>query len=384
MDAILDCYKAGRRAYPVFTAHLKDEAVTLAKVQAKKVRLFAGAPVDWSLVVRMYLLSFVKLLQDNKYAFEAAPGTCCQSTEWHRIYEHLTEFSSTNMINGDFGSFDKYMFSQFISNAFRVIIKLHEEAGWDEEECLILQGIGMDISFHVCNMKGDLVEFFGTNPSGHPLTVIVNSIVNCLYMRYVFYILYMRSEQLDHYTLQTQEEIHSFLQLRFSEFVKLMTYGDDNIMGVHPDAPWYNHTAIQNCLAEIGVVYTMAEKDAESVPYIPIKECSFLKRKWRFDKDVNAYLCPIEEDSIIRSTTVWVPSSTIDEYAQMVAVCSSACGEYFFYGKEKFNEKRNFYMKLLANEPYCYYVRDTTLPTWEQLKMRFWNNSEWLPDIDEE
>lgn len=47
----------------------------------------------------------------------------------------------------------------------------------------------------------------------------------------------------------------------FKKHVKLMTLGDDNIMGT--DLPGFNHTAIAAVLARKGVPYTMADKEAE-------------------------------------------------------------------------------------------------------------------------
>jgi hypothetical protein len=119
----------------------------------------------------------------------------------------------------------------------------------------------------------------------------------------------------------------------------------------------------------------MADKESESVPYIHIDDVSFLKRKWRFDMDVGAYLCPLEEDSIRKSLMCWLPSKTIDQHAQMVAVMQSAAREYFWYGREKFEYERKFLMSLASQEPYCHYVTDSTFPTWQELKDQFWGQS---------
>jgi len=81
--------------------------------------------------------------------------------------------------------------------------------------------IGYDTAFPVVNVNGDLVEFFGTNPSGHPLTVIVNSIVNSLYMRYAYCLINPQGKNCRH----------------FKKNVNLMTYGDDNAMGVSRAVP---------------------------------------------------------------------------------------------------------------------------------------------------
>jgi hypothetical protein len=75
VDDIILTYKSGRQAHPHFCAHLKDEPVSFKKAKIGKTRVFTGATFDWTIVVRKYLLSFTRLLQNNRLAFEAAPGT---------------------------------------------------------------------------------------------------------------------------------------------------------------------------------------------------------------------------------------------------------------------------------------------------------------------
>jgi len=215
--------------------------------------------------------------------------------------------------------------------------------------------LGYDVSFPVCNFSGDVIEFYGTNPSGHPLTVIVNSLVNSLYMRYAFSLLNPAGRTCTN----------------FKQVVALLTYGDDNIMGVSAQAGWFNHTAIQKAMAVIGVEYTMADKGAESVPYINIAICSFLKRSWRYEAELGMYTCPLEIESIHKSLTVWVPSKTVTKYKQMVDVITSANNEFFFHGRELFEKRRTFFSRVLAMEPYSLYVGESTLPSWDTLIERF-------------
>jgi hypothetical protein len=354
VEKIEALYAEGKRCYPVFTAHLKDEPTAQAKILAKKTRVFTGAPVDWSIVVRSRLLPFIRLLQKNKFVFEAGPGTVCQSMEWTKVHTYLTAFGENRIIAGDYGKFDKRMIADFILAAYKIIGDVYKAAGFSDEEVREIACIGEDTAFPLVNMNGDLMEFFGTNPSGHPLTVIVNSLVNSLYMRYCYV------------QLNPDRECCSF-----KENVHLFTYGDDNIMGVKQGIDWFNHTGIQAELAAIGVEYTMADKESASVPFVNIRDVQFLKRSWRFDEDVGAFLCPLELTSIHKSLTAWVPSSSIDEYAQMVAVISSANSEFFFYGRETFERHHAFFRGILEAEPYASYVNASTLPTWAELVERF-------------
>jgi len=310
-------------------------------------------------VVRKNLLSFIRLLQKNKFVFEAGPGTVTQSSEWGMIYKYLTAFGTDQIVAGDYGKFDKRMIADFILAAYEIIVNVHRAAGFTEEQCRTIMCIGEDTAFPVTNVNGDLVEFFGTNPSGHPLTVIINSLVNSLYMRYCYI------------SLNPQKEV-----LTFKNNVRLFTYGDDNIMGVNPVASWFNHTAIQNQLQLIGVEYTMADKESESVPFINISNVSFLKRQWRWNDDINNWAAPLEEASIIKSLTMWVPSKTVDKYKQMVDVISSANSEFFFHGREIFELQHLKFKQVLEREPYTFYVNESTLPTYDMLVQRFLKASE--------
>lgn len=359
VDKIEAAYRDNSRAHPVFVAHLKDEATALEKCAIGKTRVFTGAPADWSVVVRIYLLPFVKMLQEDTFLFEACPGTACQSDEWGRMYRHLTQFGENKIVAGDYSAFDKRMPAAFILAAFDIMAGVAQEAGWPEEDVRVIRCIGTDTAFPLTNMNGDLVEFYGTNPSGHPLTVVVNSLVNSLYMRYAYSVLNPNGGVAD-----------------FKDKVALLTYGDDNIMGVSDEAPWFNHTAIQEELARIGVVYTMADKESESVPYLPISECSFLKRTWRWEPALQDYACPLEIDSIHKSLTMWLPSETVCPEEQLVAVIASANSEMFFHGRELFEHYRHFFQDIVSREPYSHYVTDSTLPTWETLVERWVKASE--------
>jgi hypothetical protein len=351
-------YIQGDTVNPVFKAHLKDEAVSFAKAKRGKTRIFTGSPVDWSVVVRKYTMTFVKLLQEHKFVFESAPGTICQSVEWTHIHEYLTQFGSDRLIAGDFKAFDKKMSCALMQEAFRVIMEISKASGnFDEDDLRVLQGISWDTSFPLVDFNGDLVRFYGSNPSGHPLTVIINGLCNSLYMRYCYYL------------LNPKKEVESF-----RKNVALMTYGDDNAMNVSPRIDFYTHTAIQGEFAKFGITYTMADKEAQSVPFISMEDCSFLKRKWRFNTTTCAFDAPLDEESIEKSLTVWVRSKNVLPQEQAVDIVSSALREYFFYGREKFEEKRNLFQQMLYDLDLTLYMKESTLPTYDSL-IEKWNQT---------
>lgn len=356
VDNCLAKYHQGKRYMPVFCAHLKDEPVTFKKIDLGKTRVFTGAPVDWSIVVRMYLLSIVRVIQLNKTVFESAPGTVAQSIEWSELRDYITKYGDTRMIAGDYGKFDKRMPACVITEAFGVLKDICAAAGYTSEDLKVIDCIAEDTAYPLVDFNGDLVQFYGSNPSGHPLTVIINGLANSIYMRYT----YLR--------LNPKGECSSF-----RKNVALLTYGDDNVMGVSDNVPWFNHTSISNCLRDIDIVYTMADKEAASIPYIHVSDISFLKRRWVFDKDVGAYLCPIEHESIEKMLTRCVKSKTVSPQHQAMSIITTAIHEYFFYGKEVFLERSEMLKDVVDKCGLQEYVEKSTFPTWESLKDNFWS-----------
>jgi len=320
-------------------------------------RVFCGASFAATIVCRKYLLSVIKLIQENTYVFESAPGIIAQSLEWEAMREYLGEFPLDRVIAGDYAAFDKRMSSTIILAAFDIILAICERAGYTEEQLRVVRGIAYDTAFPHVDYNGDLVAFYGSNPSGHSLTVIINGLVNALYMRYCFEMLGGDAAQ-------------------FKQHVKLMTYGDDNIMTVREGCDFFNHTSIQRVLAEADITYTMAEKDAASVPFISIDQASFLKREWRWDPDVGAYMAPLDQTSFDKMLTTRVASKIVTPQCHSIDVIGSAIREYFFYGKEIFEQKTAMFRDVVAECELELFVKDSTFPTWEQLYDNFWTNSQ--------
>jgi hypothetical protein len=359
MEEIVSTYLRGERYGTVFCGHLKDEAVSFAKAESGATRLFTSSAMAWSLVVRKYLLSVIVLMQNNRELFECGPGIIPQSREWDKLYRHITKHGVSKMVAGDYGKFDKRMPPKIILSAFAIIFGICSRAGYSNDELKVVRGIAYDVAYPIVDFNGELIQFFGGNPSGHPLTVIVNGLANSIYMRYCYL------------------ELNPLREcISFDKNVCLMTYGDDNIMSVSDDAPWFNHTNIQSTLRDVDIVYTMADKEAASVPYIDISECSFLKRSWRFDTEAQAYLAPLDPSSIAKMLTVCTKSRNISPEAHSIQVIGTAVREYFMYGRDEFESRKQMFREIVTDCELDIYVEHSTFPTWEELNHSF-QKGEW-------
>lgn len=353
--SMIETYKKGERVHAIFCGHAKDEPVTIAKAIAGKTRIFTAAGMAHTLVTRMYLLSVIVFIQKRRFNFESGVGVAAQTLEWQEMYEYVTEYGTERMIAGDYAKFDKRMPANVILAAFDILIDICKRGGYSDDSLKVVRGIAYDTAFPTIDFHGDLIEFFGSNPSGHALTVIINDLANSLYMRYTFIVL----RPLDS------------CNLTFKQIVKLLTYGDDNAMGVRDGASWFNHTAIQAVLGAAGIGYTMAEKEAESVPYITMDEVSFLKRVWRWEPAVRAHVAPLALDSMEKMLMVCVEKKNISPEHHAIQVVGTAVREYFFHGRETFEKMSAALKEAVWAAQLDLYVEENTFLGWDQLVVDF-------------
>lgn len=337
---------SGERVYPIHRANLKDEPTKFGK---DKVRVFAGCQIVFTLLVRKYFLPIIKFIQDNPIQFECAVGVNVFSDRWEEIYQHLTQHGTDRIIAGDYKDFDKNASAKAMMYAFRALISIAEHAGYDERSINVMWGIATDISYPLYEYAGVFVQAFGSNPSGHPLTVIINNLENSGYLRFAYK------------TLYPGKDVPTF-----AEVVAALNYGDDNNMGVSKKIPDFTHTAIARILGGVGIQYTMADKSSESRPLIDISETSFLKRSYRYEPELGKHVAPLEESSLVKSLhCVKTSKRDVARETSRQAIIN-ANREYFLHGKEVFN-KRSPQLQQIADIHYP----GTVLPGWDELIAKY-------------
>jgi hypothetical protein len=313
---------SGERIYAIHRGNLKDEPTKFTK---DKIRVFAGCEFAFTCLVRKYYLPIVRLMQTHWKDFECAVGINAHGPQWQELKNELTKMGEDRMIAGDYKAFDKAMSTLLTRYAFRILIRIAIEAGYKPEYIKVMEGVATEISIPLYEYDGVLVMLFGSNPSGHPLTVIINNLGNSLYLRYTYY------------TMHDGEDV-----VDFDQAVALVCYGDDNAASVSPEEEKFTHTNVAKVLADIGVTYTMADKEAESVPLISLSEVSFLKRGFRFDENLNSWVAPLEVDSISKSLHNYMYNKSSDVLSTQIAAqaLSAANMEFFYHGREVFEQRR--------------------------------------------
>lgn len=325
IDSLWEAYSHRQTGNSVFTASLKDEARKEKKIKEKNTRVFYGGPMAFIIVQRQLYLWFVRLVQSNHFTFLQAPGLDASGPEWHQLYRWLT--FSPNIIAGDFAAFDITQDADELAVVYRFIRLFAKALGADQEHIDMMEACEKDTIFPLINFFGTLIRT-PLNPSGQSLTVIVNGLIN-IFRTITLYVLLELDDE------SPEENIFALCDKFFSN-VRLMTYGDDNIMASRDDR--FNHTYLQDAYAQMGITYTMADKEKESVPFISMEDATFLKRKWAYLPEVDAMVAPLDEVSLIKMLYLHIPSKIEPAKQQMAQTLLTNHGEWFFYGKQCFDE----------------------------------------------
>lgn len=322
VDRTLDCWQNGLRSEAIYKASSKVNELLPEKKAKEKVRKFYGSSFANFVASRRVLAGVPQFMKKHWKTTECLVGINPLSIEWDEFHTYLTEYSTTNMIAGDFSGFDTRMAAQITGAAAQIIIRWYEEAGVSEEDLKLIKGALSDIIHPNILIDGDLYRFANGNPSGNLITVQLNSICNSIMMRYVYYAMMPNIRE------------------SFATNVRLGTYGDDNAMSVKHHCRWYTHTACQKEFEKLDIGYTMADKDAKSRPYIGIDEISFLKRSFAKHETLNVIVGPIEEDSTLKRFH-WLkkPGDTPLSFTeQFGAYTDGALRDYYLRGRIAYND----------------------------------------------
>lgn len=321
-DEVRECkmaYLRGDRCHPVFKACLKDEATPIDK---EKVRVFQAAPTTLQLLIREYFLPVVRLLSLFPALSECAVGINCMGPDWQEMTDHMNKFGSDRIVAGDYKKYDLTMPAQFTGAAFKIMIAIAEMCGYTDEELTIMRGIASDVVYPVMAYNGDLIQLMGSNPSGHNLTVYVNSIVNSLLFRCAFY------------------SLEDTWELKFREIVSILTYGDDVKGSVKKGFDKFNNVYLCEFFKQHGIEFTPPDKVSEHKEFRHDHESDFLKRTSQFIPELGMRLGKLNEDSIWKSLHSNIVSKVLTPQQHAAACIDGALREWALYGREKYEMRR--------------------------------------------
>jgi hypothetical protein len=319
-----DCYRRGERAYVVARACKKDEVLS-----KRKCRIFYGNGIALTFLVRKYFLPILRVMQFNPKVSECAVGVNSHGPEWQELHEHIVTFGEDRLIGGDYGKYDQKLPSQLLFAALRIMMDFARECDYSEEDLTVMKAMTGDIVYALIAYNGDLISLTeGTHISGNSLTVILNGICGSLNLRCYFY---------ENNPAPSFEE-----RKKFRKFVKLMTYGDDNIGSVSKEITNFTIKGASEFLARYGQTYTMPDKESELLDFLPPEEFEFLKRKSVWHPELGVHVGALVEKSCFKMLHCYLRGKNApvsEEHASAINI-DTALREWFNHGQDIFEHRR--------------------------------------------
>lgn len=264
--------KQGLCAPSVFADCLKDTTVSLDDVLNSKTRMFSVGPLEFLLRNKQYFGLFQSALYANHIENEVAVGINADSVDWTRLAHHLSEVATDgdlSIVAGDYSAFGDTLESSCLSAVYDIINMWYAYYYKDTpnfEDHQKYREVLRDELLHVPHIALNVVyRMYCGIPSGHSLTIELDSLVNMLYVRLAW--------------------LNRFPRLPLSEYHKhcrLIVYGDDMILSLSKDIRKdFNFKTLQQFFAEHSIKYTHAsKKSGVDIEWESLDEVTFLKRNF--------------------------------------------------------------------------------------------------------
>lgn len=300
-DEMLARLDAGMRASTVFSDTLKDERRTLDKVQAGKTRLFAAGEMVFCLLFRQYFMGFNAHIMRNCVDAESTVGINPFGLDWSRLAERM-RCVGPHVVAGDFSNYDGTLSSAVLWECYDIVESFYEKSTEEDRRrrrglwCELVNSVHYTVPFEGMfpGKEGYLYQWSHSQPSGNPMTVILNSVYHSVVARYVYKLCAQR------YCPEKAS------MLDWSRYVRHNNYGDDDLYNISPEIiDWFNQETMTEMFVQLGMTYTDEAKTGKLVKSRSLGEVAFLKRRFLYDSDQARWRCPLSLETILEMS-MWV------------------------------------------------------------------------------
>lgn len=327
----------------VFVDCLKDERVKLAKANRSdplriKTRVFSISAMDFTIVCRKFLGSFAGNLIHNRIGNTMTTGINPFSAEWTQLGRYITSVGD-NVYDGDWSAFDASLAPGLIREFFELADMWYRDydPDYDQSHRNMRLAIGEAIACSIHLVRGELYRWNGGLPSGCFATNLIDSICNL-----VVAVGAMRARGL------SSRDVRDNVRMAF--------HGDDNIFGISTlMSQRFTPLHLRDFGAEIGMVFTPANKEDATFDWKNLSECQFLKRT--FAPYRGLYVCPLSQDTC-REMVMWIKKSE-DPISQLQLQIETSLSEMAIWNGTMHEEECSL---ILAARELGYQVCKESLP----------------------
>lgn len=164
----------GKRYPMLWTDCLKDELRPIAKVKEGKTRTFSIPPKDFVILVRKYFLAFAAHVYSHGGSFGSMIGMNMFGHQYDRWMTRMHEVGE-NGFAGDFKRWDGSLHPSIMRAFVEIVNRWYNDGDENARVRCVLMEEMID-SYHCAGNL--LYRKFQGNPSGTPLTLLLNTIAH--------------------------------------------------------------------------------------------------------------------------------------------------------------------------------------------------------------
>jgi len=333
VETLLDHASQGIRDPVVFTALFKDERRPIKKVDAGKTRIFAGGPMHFTIAIRMFFLGFCAAFMKQRIRNGSLVGSDVHSYDWTRFVKYMNEVSDVNEPNflaGDHSNFDGSLNLQMLWVVYRIIERLYKR-----KDNLTTYVLWSSICNCILLFKTLLFMLLHSQPSGNPLTTIINTMYGRLLFFYTLLLLLR-----DIIEKGDDDDVAKAMIIikNIDKYFRAGIYGDDiGAVLSHDLRGLVTPDDVTRKMATLGHIFTDELKSSGKQEYRTLHEISILKRKFVFEPTLNRWFAPLELSVILEMLNWDKCNNKFEKYEQLTQNIQTACVEFVYHGEEVFN-----------------------------------------------
>jgi len=228
------------------------------------------------------------------------------------------------VIAGDFANYDGTLNANLLWRMLDVIEAFYENSS--AEDRMRRRSMWCEIVNSIHINSDDVYSWTHSQPSGCPMTTILNCGYHSISARYVFLVC-------------AAKYMPELASLRYYNlFVRHFNFGDDDAWNIS-DAiiEWFNQVTITEAYATFGMEYTDEAKTGVIVPFRSRDDINFLKRTFRWDDVQCRFRAPLALETI-REMAMW-NKGTIDPFDLTAEVLCNAVVELAQHDRETFDRE---------------------------------------------
>nr|ULF99895.1 MAG: hypothetical protein [Iflaviridae sp.] len=354
--------QSGKFMQTIFVDCLKDAKAKKEKACVRgSTRVFSLSPVDYTIMVRQYMLDFV------------ASFMACRENLGHRVGMNINSMETDVMINkllrkgnnlmcGDHKKFGDKLYVEFTIAFFEMVGRWYRRNNPDLPAFYeqVIRALGWETS-HAYHLMLDLVyQCVNGIPSGCPITIVVDVYVNMCYMRLAWLQIWEEQRQHQMATLAA-----------YYEQVEEVFYGDDVVLSIKDDSiEHFNAINISRILKYYDLDFTNASKSDQIISHTGISDSgtTFLKCTFHRHPFRKCWMARLDERAMLE-TSNWTWSTQQDHRGASVHACKEMVRLAFGFGPEYYNALRR---KVI--DYWSVRQEKVSLPLWEQEDLRIYDN----------